>query len=106
MSPSFKSGIGTAVHATLETVQLICHMRIQMVDTFTSLQNSDAEVVPGTELTDSPNKIHDILDNAVSKYVSNTACILAFLFTYAPRKICEVFTVSLSLHHYRHCSSQ
>ena len=36
-------------------------------------------------------KIHDILDNAVSKWVGSTACILAHVFISSSRQHCEVW---------------
>ena len=36
--------------------------------------------------------IHDILDNAVSKWVGNAAHILAYIFNSALRQHCEVLT--------------
>ena len=36
-------------------------------------------------------RIHDILDKAVSKWVGNLACILAYLFNSVSRQHCEVW---------------
>ena len=36
-------------------------------------------------------KIHDILDNVVSKQVCNPACIFAHVFNFASRQCCEVW---------------
>ena len=76
--------------------QFIFHTRTAVVDTIASLHDSDREVV--LELV---TKIHDILDNAVSKHVRNTACILASLFDSAFRQCCEVLaSQDLFLHNF------
>ena len=62
---SFQTGISPAAHATSETEQLISHMRTAMVDMFTSLQGSDREGSPVSELHNILNKINDNLDKAV-----------------------------------------
>ena len=61
------TGICAAAHATLNTVQLISYTRTTLLDTFASLQDSDGEVIPSSEVHELLTKIHDILDNAVSK---------------------------------------
>ena len=48
-------------------------------------------MIPVLGVLESLGKIHDILDNAVSKQVYNTACILASLFKYASRQHYEVW---------------
>ena len=39
-------------------------MRISIVDTFTSMQGFDGEVIPVSEVPNLLSKIHDILDKA------------------------------------------
>ena len=39
-----------------------------MVDIITSLQESDGEIIPVSDMNDLITKIHDILDKAVYKY--------------------------------------
>ena len=64
-SPSdFQTGYSTAAHATLNTEQLISHIRVIIIDTIASLQGSDRWIISVSDVHDVP-KIHDILDNAV-----------------------------------------
>ena len=51
-------------------------MKIAMVDTLTSLQSSDEESNPVSEVSYLPNTIHDILDKAVSNWGVNSVFIL------------------------------
>ena len=44
-----------------------------------------------SEVLELPTKIHDILDNDVSKQVGNSAHILAHVFNSASRQHCEVW---------------
>ena len=63
----FKTGIGAAPHTTLEMEQLISHPRVALVDTISSLPlilREELYLCPKCELL---IKVHDILDNAVSK---------------------------------------
>ena len=79
-----------AVHATLDMEQLISHIRAALVDTISSQQDSEGGVISISEVYELLTNIHDILDNAVSKQVGNTACILAHLFNSASRQCHEV----------------
>ena len=62
-----------------------------LVDTTASLQGSDVDVIAGSEMHELLTNIHDILDNAVPKWVGNTTHILAFLFKSVSRQCCEVW---------------
>ena len=46
----FHTGIGAAVHATLETEQFTSQTRTLIIDTTTSLQISEREVIPVIEV--------------------------------------------------------
>ena len=67
--------------------QLISDTRTSLVDTIASLQDSDGGVRPVPEVLEWLTKIHDILDNAVSKRVGNTACTLVSLLILLPGSI-------------------
>ena len=73
----FQTDVGAAAHASLNTEQLISHLRIALVDALSSLPNSEGSVILVSEVCELLLKVHDILDNAVSKGVGNSACILA-----------------------------
>ena len=63
----FQTGVGTAAHATLDTEQLICHLRVVLIDTLSSLPDAEGGVIPVSEVHDLLLKVHDILDKAFSK---------------------------------------
>ena len=63
----FQTGVCAAVHATLDTEQLISCLRVVLVDTLSSLPDSEGGVIPVSEVCELLLKVHDILDNAVSK---------------------------------------
>ena len=63
----FQTGVGAAAHATLDTEQLISHLRVALVDTLSSLPDAEGGVIPVSEVHESLLKVHDILDMAVSK---------------------------------------
>ena len=65
----FQTGIGIAVHATLDTKQVISHTRTALVDTIASLLGSDGGMITAFEMHELLSKIHDILDSAVSRWV-------------------------------------
>ena len=73
----FQTIIGVAAYASLDTEQLISHTRAASDDTITFLKCSDGRVKAASEVHKLCTKIHDILDSAVSKQVSNMAYILA-----------------------------
>ena len=62
----FKTGIGRAAHATLNMEQLIPCIKVALVDTISSLPDSEGGVIPVSEVHKLLNKVHDILDNAES----------------------------------------
>ena len=57
--------------------QLISHTRIALVDTISSLHDSEGGVISVSEVCELCTKFNDILGNAVSQLVGNTAHILA-----------------------------
>ena len=87
----FQTGIGAAVHATLDIEYLMSHTRTILVDTIASLKDSDGSVIADLEVHELLNLIHDILDNAVYKWVGSTAHILAYLFNSASRQHHEIW---------------
>ena len=62
----FQTGVGAPAHATLDTKQLISHP-VALVDTLSSLPNSEGGVIPVIEVYELLFKVHDILDKAFSK---------------------------------------
>ena len=70
----FQTTIGVAAHVTFDMEQLILHIRVALVDTTSSLPDPEAEVIPISEVQELLIKIHDILDNAMSKQVGKSAC--------------------------------
>ena len=46
----FQTGIGAAAHAILDTEQLISHIRVSLVDTISSLPDSEGGVMPVSEV--------------------------------------------------------
>ena len=86
----FQTGIGVAGHATLDTEQLICCLRVAPVDTLSSLLNFEQGVIPVSKVGELLLKVHDLLYNAVSKQVRNLGNILAHVSNPACRQHCEV----------------
>ena len=62
-----QTGVGAAAHATLDTEQLISHLRVALLDTLSSLPDSEGGIIPVSEVCELLLKVHDILDSAVSK---------------------------------------
>ena len=62
-----QTGFGVAAYATLDTEQLISHLRVSLLDTLSSLPDSEGGVTPVSEVCELLLKLHDILDSAVSK---------------------------------------
>ena len=60
-------GVGAAAHATLDTEQLISHLRVALLGTLSSLPGSEGGIIPVSEVCDLLHKVHDILEKAVSK---------------------------------------
>ena len=73
----FEIGIGATAHATLDTEQFISHTRTALVDTIASLQGSGCGVIVASKVGELLIKIHDILENALSKWVGNMFHIMA-----------------------------
>ena len=68
-----------AIYATFDIEQLISYTISALADTIASQQGFYGGVIPVSEVHELPTKIHDIWDNAVAKWVGNTACILVYL---------------------------
>ena len=67
----FQTGIGAAGHATLNMEQLISQLRVAFADPISSLPNCEGGVIPVSEVYELLTKVHDILDNAMSKHIEN-----------------------------------
>ena len=87
----FQTGVGAASYATLDTEQLISHLQVALVDTFSSLPEAEGDVISVSEVRKLLLQLHGILDKAVSKQVGNSAHILAHLFNSVSRHHCEVW---------------
>ena len=61
------------------------------VDTIVSLQDCDGEAIPVSEVHELLTKIYYILDNSMSAWAGNKACIVAYLFNSAFRQHFEVW---------------
>ena len=72
--------------------QLISWLRVALVDIVSSLLDSEGGVIPVSEVCELLIKVHDILDNAVSKQIGNSAGILAQVFNSAFRQHYEIWT--------------
>ena len=59
-----QTGVGAAAHAT---EQLISCLRVALLNTLSSLPNSEGGIIPVSEVHELLLKVHDILDSAVSK---------------------------------------
>ena len=55
--------------------QLISHIKVELVDAISSLQDTGGGVISVSKVCELLTMIHDFLDNAVSKWIGNTACI-------------------------------
>ena len=84
--PEFYTGTGVVAQVPLNVEQLIPYTKVALVDTISSLQDSEGEVIYVPEVHEVLNKIHDILDNAMSKQVGNAAHLLVYAFYSASRK--------------------
>ena len=69
----------------LDTKKHIHYTRSALIDIDDCLHSSDSGVIAALKVHELLSKIHDILDNAVSKQVGNTTCICTsqFLFLYS-----------------------
>ena len=63
----FQNGVGAAAQATLDMEQLISHLQVALVDPLSSLPEAEGGVIPVSEVHELLLRIHDILDEAVSK---------------------------------------
>ena len=66
---NFKTGIGVGAYATLDIEHLIFHTRTAVVGTVVTLWGSDGEVILVSEVHELCTKCHDILDNALCKWI-------------------------------------
>ena len=55
-----QTGVGAAAHATLDTEQLISHLRVALLDTLSSLHISEGGIIPVSEVCELLLKVHDI----------------------------------------------
>ena len=60
------TGVGAAAPATLDMEKLISCLRVALLNTLSSLPNSEGGVIPVSEVHELLLRVHDILDNAVS----------------------------------------
>ena len=95
----FQTGINGAAHAILDMEQLISHLRVALVDTISSLPDSEGAVIPVSEVHELLIKVLDIPYNAVSKKVGNSAHILAHIFNSASRQCCEIWASHFPILH-------
>ena len=87
----FLTGIGAAPHDTVNAELFISHITVALVDTICILPHSEGGGISVSKVCELPIRIHDILDNTMSKQVGNSAHILANIFNFAPRQHCEVW---------------
>ena len=64
---NLQTSVGDAAHVTLDTEQLISQLRVSLLDTLSSLSDSEGGIIPVSEVHELFLKVHDILDSAVSK---------------------------------------
>ena len=64
---------------------------LPLVDTISPLPDWERGVFLVSEVHELLIKIHNILVNAISKWVGNMACILAHVFNSASRQHCELW---------------
>ena len=62
-----QTGVGATAHATLDTQQLISCLRVALLDTLSSLPDSEGGIILVSEVNELPLRVHDILDSALSK---------------------------------------
>ena len=70
----------------MDTGQFISHTQTALIDTVVSLQGSESVVIPASEVHELLTKIHDILDDSLSK-----CSYFAYLFNSTSRQGCEVW---------------
>ena len=64
-----------AAHATFDVSSLFSLARAALIDTITSLQGSEGGVIGASEVYELITDIHDILDNAVPKWIGNAVSL-------------------------------
>ena len=94
-----QTGVGAAAYATLDTEQLISHLRVGLLDTLFPLPNSERGIIPVSEVHELLLRVHNILDNTVSNQVGNFACILAHVFNSVSRQCHEVWASQFPFPH-------
>ena len=52
-------------------------LRVALLDTLSPLPDSEGGIIPVSEVHEFLIKVHNVVDNAVSKHVGNSAHILA-----------------------------
>ena len=62
-----QTGVGAVAYATPDTEQLISHLRVALLDTLSSLSDSEGGVIPVLKVHDLLLKVHNNLDMALSK---------------------------------------
>ena len=82
----FQTGICADAHDTLYTEQIISHTRTALVDTITSVQGSDGSVIATWEVHELLLKIHNMLANAVCKWIADMTHIVSYLFNSVSRQ--------------------
>ena len=87
----FQTGIGAAAHSTLNTEQLISCPRNALVESISSLPDSEEGVITVSEVHELFIKVHDIVDNAVSKQVWNYTHVSVHVFNSASRQHYQVW---------------
>ena len=58
-----QTGVAAAALATLDTEQLISHLRVALDDTLSCLPHSEGGIIPVSEVCELLLKVHNILDN-------------------------------------------
>ena len=62
----FQTGVGATAYATIDTEQHISYLRFALGDTL-SLPDLEGSIIPVSEVCELLLKVHEILDNVVSK---------------------------------------
>ena len=87
------------LHMLLLTEQLISCLRVSLVDTLSSLPDTEGSVITMSEVHELLLKVHDILDKTVPKWVGYSSHILAYLFNSVSRQHCEVWASQFTFLH-------
>ena len=89
----FWTGIGASAETTLEMEKLISNVRTAIVNTITSWQDSNKEVIPVLEVHDSPRIMTLCTRMSLNKLVIWLIFWLSFFLNSALRQHCEVCTL-------------